>query len=80
MALPILLAGLALMLGARRMPRRTPMGVELLRRVQRVPGLPSDGRKQKPPALPRPLEQFSPYLPYAIMFGLTEQWTRTPGP
>jgi hypothetical protein len=32
-ALPILLAGPALMAGARRMPRRTPVGAELFRRV-----------------------------------------------
>jgi uncharacterized membrane protein YgcG len=75
-ALPILLAGLALMLGARRMPRHTPMGVELLRRVNgfraylQAAGV--DGAGPAPP-----LEQFSPYLPYAMVFGLTEQWTRT---
>jgi uncharacterized membrane protein YgcG len=75
-ALPILLAGLALMLGARRMPRRTPMGVELLRRVNGFRAyLQMAGVDDAGPA--QPLEQFSPYLPYAIMFGLTEQWTRT---
>jgi uncharacterized membrane protein YgcG len=75
-ALPILLAGLTLVIGARRMPRRTPVGVELLRRVNgfraylQTAGVDSAGPAQA-------LEQFSPYLPYAIVFGLTEQWTRT---
>jgi Predicted membrane protein (DUF2207) len=75
-ALPILLAGLALMLGARRMPRRTPVGAELLRRVNGFRAyLQTAGVDGAGPA--QALEQFSPYLPYAIVFGLTDQWTRT---
>lgn len=75
-AIPIMLAGLALLLGARRMPRRTPVGAELLRRVNgfraylQTAGVDRAGPAQAP-------DQFSPYLPYAIMFGLAEQWTRT---
>jgi uncharacterized membrane protein YgcG len=75
-ALPVLLAGPALMVGARWMPRRTPVGAELFRRVSsfraylQTAGVDRAGPAQAP-------DQFSPYLPYAIVFGLTEQWTRT---
>jgi hypothetical protein len=74
-ALPILLAGLTLMLGARRMPRRTPVGVELLGRVNgfrnylQAAGVDGAGPSQD-------FDQFSPYLPYAIVLGLTELWTQ----
>jgi hypothetical protein len=74
--IPILLAGPALMVGARRMPRHTPVGAELLRRVNgfraylQTAGVDRAGPGQAP-------DRFSPYLPYAIVFGLTEQWTRT---
>jgi uncharacterized membrane protein YgcG len=75
-ALPLLLAGPALMLGARWMPRRTPGGAQLLRRVNRFRAyLQTAGADRADPA--QAADQFSPYLPYAIVFGLTEQWTRT---
>ena len=74
--IPVLLAGPALMIGARRMPRRTPVGAELLRRVNGFRAyLQPVGVDRADPA--QAADQFSPYLPYAIMFGLTEQWTRT---
>jgi Predicted membrane protein (DUF2207) len=64
------------MIGARRMPRRTPAGAELLRRVNGFRAyLQPVGVDRADPA--QAADQFSPYLPYAIMFGLTEQWTRT---
>jgi uncharacterized membrane protein YgcG len=75
-ALPILLAGPALMAGARRMPRRTPVGAELFRRVNgfrtylQTSGVDRAGPAQAP-------DQFFPYLPYTMVFGLTEHWTRT---
>jgi uncharacterized membrane protein YgcG len=75
-ALPILLAGPVLILGARRMPTRTPVGAELLRRVTGFRTyLETAGVNHTDPA--HAADQFSPYLPYAIVFGLTEQWTRT---
>jgi uncharacterized membrane protein YgcG len=75
-ALPILLAGPVLMVGARWMPRHTPVGAELLRRVNGFRAyLQTAGADRADPA--RAAGQFSPYLPYAIVFGLTEQWTRT---
>ncbi len=75
-AIPILLAGPVLLVGARRMPTRTPVGAELLRRVTGFRAyLETAGVDGAGPA--QDADQFSPYLPYAIVFGLTEQWTRT---
>jgi uncharacterized membrane protein YgcG len=75
-AIPILLAGPVLLVGARRMPTRTPVGTELLRRVSGFRTyLETAGVNRAGPA--QAADQFSPYLPYAIVFGLTEQWTRT---
>jgi uncharacterized membrane protein YgcG len=75
-AIPILLAGPVLMVGARRMPARTPVGAGLLRRVTGFRTyLETAGVDRAGPA--QAADQFSPYLPYAILFGLTEQWTRT---
>jgi uncharacterized membrane protein YgcG len=75
-AIPILLAGPVLMAGARLMPRRTPVGAELFRRVNGFRAyLRSAGVGHAGPA--QAADQFSPYLPYAIVFGLTEQWTGT---
>ena len=70
---PILLVGLALVVGARWMPSRTAAGRALARRVRgfrtylTTPGLGSAGAGTA--------DRFSPYLPYAIVLGLTRQWT-----
>ena len=64
------------MVGARADARRTPVGAELLRRVNGFRAyLQTAGVDRAGPA--QPADRFSPYLPYAIVFGLTEQWTRT---
>jgi uncharacterized membrane protein YgcG len=75
-AIPILLAGPVLIIGARWMPFRTPVGAGLLRRVTGFRTyLETAGADRAGPA--QAADQFSPYLPYAIVFGLSEQWTRT---
>lgn len=75
-AIPILLAGPILVVSARRMPYRTPVGAGLLRRVTGFRTyLEMAGVDRAGPA--QATDQFSAYLPYAIVFGLTEQWTRT---
>jgi uncharacterized membrane protein YgcG len=77
-AIPILLAGPVLMVGARRMPTRTAVGAELLHRVTRFRAyLETAGVNHADAGPALAADQFSPYLPYAIVFGLTEQWTRT---
>jgi len=75
-AIPVLLAGPVLLVAARRMPRRTPSGAALLRRVSGFRTyLETAGVDRAGPA--QAADQFSSYLPYAIVFGLTEQWIRT---
>jgi hypothetical protein len=75
-AIPILLAGPVLIVGARWMPFRTPVGAGLLRRVTGFRAyLETAGADRAGSA--QAADQFSPYPPYAIVFGLSEQWTRT---
>ena len=74
MAIPILLAGPVLMVGAKRMPRHTSVGAELLRRVNGFRAYLAAAGADRPGPTQDP-DQFSPYLPYAIVFGLTDQWT-----
>jgi uncharacterized membrane protein YgcG len=75
-AIPILLAGPLLMVGAKRMPRHTPVGAELRRRVNGFRAYLAAARAEGPgPGPAQDPDQFSPYLPYAIVFGLADQWT-----
>lgn len=71
--IPVVLAGLLLWWGARRMPRRTPAGAELAQRVvgfRRYLQTAGSGAAEVPLAE----DQFSRYLPYAIVFGVPERW------
>ena len=73
--IPIIVAGLLLWWGARWMPRRTPTGTALARRVAGFRNY-----LQSPPADPRETaaaqDILSQELPYAIVFGRTRQWVR----
>jgi uncharacterized membrane protein YgcG len=73
--LPVVLAGLVMVAGSKRMPRRTPKGTGLVRRVMgfrtyiataEATELRFDERENI----------FAKYLPYAIVFGLTERWAK----
>jgi uncharacterized membrane protein YgcG len=71
--LPLVLAGLVLMLGARWMPRRTPRGTGLVRRVLGFKTYMATAETH----MARWMEEenlFARYLPYAVVFGLTEKW------
>lgn len=71
--IPIVLAGLVLWWGARRMPRRTPAGAELAQRLvgfRRYLETAGSGAAAGPVAA----DQFSRYLPYAITFGVPGRW------
>lgn len=75
LAVPLVVGGLLLVLGAKRMPRRTAKGTGVLRRVQGFRRFIDESEKERA----RFAEQqhlFSEYLPYAIVFGATERWAR----
>jgi uncharacterized membrane protein YgcG len=73
--LAVILAGLLLMVGARWMPRRTATGTGLVRRVRGFRTVIATAETN----MARFAEKenlFTRYLPYAIVFGLTEKWAR----
>jgi uncharacterized membrane protein len=73
--LPLLLGAALLVIGARWTPRRTAKGTAMLRRVQGFRVVIDTSEKE----LSRFAEVnmiFSRFLPYAIVFGLTEKWAR----
>lgn len=73
--LPIVVTGLVMIVGAKWMPRRTPQGTGLVRRVLGFRTYIATAEAHQA----RWAEQenlFSRYLPYAIVFGLTEKWAK----
>ncbi|HLI26008.1 MAG TPA: DUF2207 domain-containing protein [Chloroflexota bacterium] len=69
--LALLLVGLALLVAAPHLPRRTRVGALAARRweaFRRYLAATAAGREQAPPEL------FERYLPYAIVFGLDRSW------
>jgi uncharacterized membrane protein YgcG len=72
---PLLLFGLLVLTGARWMPRRTAKGTGLARRVSGFRTVIATAEAH----LARWAEQenvFTRFLPYAIVFGLTEKWAK----
>lgn len=73
--LPLVVGGTLLLGGASRMPRRTARGTGVLRRAEGFRRFIEESEKERA----RFAEQqhlFSEYLPYAIVFGVTERWAR----
>ncbi|HEX8099104.1 MAG TPA: DUF2207 domain-containing protein [Actinomycetota bacterium] len=70
---PIVLAGLVMLAGAHAMPRRTPKGTGMIRRVHgfRTYIATAETREMQ---FQEKENIFSRYLPYAVVFGLTEKW------
>lgn len=71
--LPVLLGGLLLVLGSHWMPRRTAKGTALARRVRGFRRVIATAETN----MARFAEKenlFTRYLPYAIVFGLTDKW------
>jgi uncharacterized membrane protein YgcG len=70
---PVVIAGIVLLAGAHAMPRRTAKGTGLVRRVRGfrtyiATAETAEARFQERENI------FSKYLPFAIVFGLTEKW------
>ncbi|MGZ8603404.1 MAG: DUF2207 domain-containing protein [Actinomycetota bacterium] len=73
LGLPIVLAGLLLTLGAKRMPRRTAKGTAMTRRVHGFRRVIETAEEHTA----RWAEQenvFTRFLPYAVVFGVTDKW------
>jgi uncharacterized membrane protein len=76
LGLPLALAGLALFIGARFMPRRTAKGTGVYRRVLGFEDFIENSEKHRAQWAER-VGLFSEYLPYAIALGATKKWART---
>jgi len=74
-ALPFLIAGIVLLFAANRMPRRTPAGTGMVRRVFGFRTYIQTAEAQEM-RFQEKENIFSKYLPYAIVFGCTEKWAR----
>ncbi|HEX5938127.1 MAG TPA: DUF2207 domain-containing protein [Actinomycetota bacterium] len=73
--IPVILGGIALALLSRRMPARTAKGTAMLRRVRGFRRVIATAETH----MSRWAEQenvFTRFLPYAIVFGLTEKWAK----
>jgi hypothetical protein len=73
--IPIALGGLILAIGSRWMPRRTPRGTGLVRRILGFRTY-IDTAETQEARFAEKENLFSRYLPYAVVFGLTEKWAR----
>jgi hypothetical protein len=73
--IPVLVLGVLILVGAHEMPRRTPRGTGLTRRVAGFRTVIATAETH----MSRWAEQenvFTRYLPYAIVFGLTDKWAK----
>jgi uncharacterized protein (TIGR04222 family) len=75
LGIPLVLASLLLLVGARRMPARTAKGTALVRRVRGFQVVIEKAETH----MSRWAEEagvFTRYLPFAIVFGCTERWAK----
>lgn len=73
--IPVIIAGVALALMARRMPARTAKGTAMVRRIRGFRRVIATAETH----MSRWAEEenvFTRYLPYAIVFGLTKKWAK----
>ncbi|MBW3548393.1 MAG: DUF2207 domain-containing protein [Actinobacteria bacterium] len=72
---PVVVAGVLLIAGARWMPRRTAKGTGTLRRVLGFRRFIDESEAERAQFAERQ-HLFSEYLPYAVVFGATEKWAK----
>jgi hypothetical protein len=73
--IPVVLVGLLMMFGSHWMPRRTVIGTGLVRRVQGFRHY-MEVAEEEPSKFAEKANLFYEYLPYAVVFSLTEKWAR----
>jgi uncharacterized protein (TIGR04222 family) len=76
LGIPLILGGLLLLIGAKRMPARTARGTALTRRINGFRHVIATADEH----LARWAEQenvFTKYLAYAVVFGVTDKWAKT---
>jgi uncharacterized membrane protein len=75
LGIPLVIGGLLLLIGAKRMPSRTAKGTAMTRRVNGFRRVIETAEEHTA----RWAEQenvFTKYLPYAIVFGVTDKWAK----
>jgi uncharacterized membrane protein YgcG len=75
LGVPLVLGGLALLIGAKWMPRRTARGTAMTRRVSGFRRVIETAEEH----MARWAEQenvFTRFLPYAVVFGVTDKWAK----
>lgn len=73
LGVPLVIGALALLFGARWMPSRTAKGTGVLVRAMGFRRFMAESEKERARFAER-ANLFSEYLPYAVMFGVTEKW------
>jgi hypothetical protein len=73
--IPLLVLGLLIVFSSHAMPRRTPRGTGLVRRVHGFRTVIATAETH-PSRWAEQENVFTRYLPYAVVFGLTEKWAK----
>jgi uncharacterized protein (TIGR04222 family) len=73
--LPVIIAGVVMIVASRWIPRRTAKGYAVLRHVDGFRRFIEESEKDRAQFAERK-NLFTQYLPYAIVFGATEKWAR----
>ncbi len=72
----VVVAGLVMIYAAKRMPARTAKGTAVLRRTLAFREFVANGTEAAKAKFAEKEDLFSEYLPYAIVFGVTEKWAK----